>query len=111
VSKKKKAAPAFSEGDIVSLNIVGAPTMIVHAAEGDQITCDWFDGKSLCRKPFHEKELVSAAPSVSSRQLARTILSIFREASEELKASGLDPKLVDEGLRKIGETLTEDAQE
>jgi uncharacterized protein YodC (DUF2158 family) len=103
VSKKKKGSPAFSEGDIVSLNIAGAPTMIVHAAEGNQITCDWFDGKSLCRKPFHEKELVSAAPSPSTREAARAILSILREASG-------DQRLVDEGLKTIGEAFKEDSQ-
>jgi uncharacterized protein YodC (DUF2158 family) len=103
VSKKKKSSPAFSEGDIVSLNIDGAPTMIVHAAEGNQITCDWFDGKSLCRKPFHEKELVSAAPSASTREVARAILSILREAAA-------DQRLVDEGPKTIGEAFKEDSQ-
>ena len=64
--------------------------MIVQALEGQEFICDWFDGKSLCRKPSHENELVAVASAVSNREPARAILGIFREAPEEFKRLGLD---------------------
>jgi uncharacterized protein YodC (DUF2158 family) len=91
VSKKKKANPGFVEGEVVSLNIDGAPAMIVYAVEGTQVTCDWFDGKTLCRQPFHEKQLVSATSSASTRDMARAILTILREATDEPKPVEPEP--------------------
>ena len=104
MSKKKKAGPAFAEGEVVSLNIDGAPAMIVHAVEGNQVTCDWFDGKTLFRKPFHDKQLVSATSSASTRDMARAILSILREANDEQKS--VEPEPVS---RAMVERVPEDA--
>ena len=81
--------------------------MIVHGVEGVEITCDWFDGKSLCRKSFHEKELVSATPSASNREVARAVLSILQEA----KASGSDASPVNEDLTRIGEILEKNTKQ
>ena len=103
MSKKKKSNRGFSEGEVVSLNIDGAPTMIVHAVEGHQVVCDWFDGQILCRKPFHEKQLVSATSSASTRDMARAILSVLREAAD-------DQKQGDAGVRESDEPAVQDTQ-
>jgi uncharacterized protein YodC (DUF2158 family) len=110
VSKKKKVSDAFAEGSIVSLNIPDAPTMIVHAVEGAHVICDWFDGKSLCRKPFHEKQLVSAQTVASNRDVARAILDILR-SSEGLRELDLAPKALDEVPKNKAEPAKGDAQE
>jgi uncharacterized protein YodC (DUF2158 family) len=106
----QNTSSAFSEGDIVRLNVTGAPDMIVHALEGQQIICDWFDGKTLCPKPFHEKELVAVASTVSNRELARVILEIFREAPEEFKRLGLDSGSLGEVANTAGEAPKVDAR-
>jgi uncharacterized protein YodC (DUF2158 family) len=103
MSKRKKGQPVFPEGEIVSVNLEGAPAMIVHAVEGDLIVCDWFDGRSLCREPFHAKQLVSATSSRNSRDVAQAILSVLRDAAG-------DPTRSDGGPRPVGEVAAEDAQ-
>ncbi|HZT49884.1 MAG TPA: hypothetical protein VFA64_18065, partial [Hyphomicrobiaceae bacterium] len=84
--------------------------MVVHSSDGNQIIGDWCDGKSLCRVPFHEKELVPVASTVSNRELARVILEIFREAPAEFKRLGLDSGSLGEAANAAGEALKEDAR-
>ena len=49
----------FKPGDIVQLKS-GGPSMIVRAyepADGDEVTCGWFEGNTLHEKAFYQEML------------------------------------------------------
>ncbi|HJU30175.1 MAG TPA: DUF2158 domain-containing protein [Hyphomicrobiaceae bacterium] len=100
---KKKHGRRYAAGDLVTLSVAGGPTMVVHSAKGDQVVCDWFDGKSLCRKPFHEKQLVSGVPTMSNRELARAVLDILRQGAEKNGST-------DEDLQRITNIVEKNEQ-
>jgi uncharacterized protein YodC (DUF2158 family) len=46
----------FNSGDVVILKS-GGPSMTVSDVEGDEVICDWFDGKKRMRDSFQASTL------------------------------------------------------